>query len=508
MQSTPGPFSSVSRPILAVLVLLGVFALVTRLTTPWRLDVINDEMHHLESWRNHYGSDDIYPLFLQRLESSGKLSPARLEWARWAYHLHPLTQRALIVLVDPQPPLYPVLAELTQWTTSSSLILLRWWSVLFSLSAIYVAYRLGRSIYDDASGLWIAIFAGIGATTQFYAGIGRPYALTQLTILLALWAFVAYLRQRISLRRFLFACLLAQGVQWMAWSVVGPLVAIAIAHDLRRNAAGLRPLARWLWRYSWYVVGSLLLLSYMLVQLQNPTVSDQGGVRSAWRVWWCYAVVSPFSHLGSFGDSALHIGAAAFALLALAGAIWLVWQRQTRGLLAAGLLASAACGILAAIVIGVEVRFAVTYVTPAIVLGGLGASAISSLPRLDLRPIMAAATLAFFGALAIFHPENPYERIDQYDVPWSQAASALKQNLKPGQTWIAYPPNLANNLYRYGPLPEPIMPLNEAQLQTAIAANPGALAMVERSRTALLPGMQEFAISAEAEPRVALGRLP
>ena len=445
-------------------------------------------MHHLESWRNRYGTNDIYPLFLQRLEASGRLSPERLEMVRGIYDLHPLVQRGLIVLVDPQPPVYPVLAELTQWATDSSLLLLRWWSVLFSLGSIYVAYRLGRSIRDEATGAWVAILACVGATTQSYAGIGRPYALTQLVILLAHGHSSPYSREGI-------APAASGGLPAGTSSSVdglggcgsiggsGPAAGVAASQQEHRAWRSLR--GHW-----WYALGSLLLLGYMLLQLQNPTVSDQGGMRSAWRVWWCYAVAGPFSHLGSFGEGALHTGAAVFAALTLSGAVWLIRRRrgEANGWLAGGLVASAACGVLAAAVVGVEVRFAVSYIAPALLLAGLGARSIPDFRSgvFDCRAAVALMVLIFFGGLAVFHPEDPYERIDQYDVPWSQVAEALKQELRPGETWVTYPPNLANNVYRYGPLPEPLMPMSEAAYLQAIAP-PDTLVLKEAVRADVWP---------------------
>lgn len=136
------------------------------------------------------------------------------------------------------------------------------------------------------------------------------------------------------------ACLLAQAVQWMAWAVVGPLVALELVRSWR-GGERLKPL----W---WYVPGCVLLLGYMLVQLQNPTVSNQGGVRSLWQVWWCYAVAGPFSHLGSFGDGALYTGAAVFTVLALAGAWWVLVRGRDEWT-GWGLVLSAGCGVLAAI---------------------------------------------------------------------------------------------------------------------------------------------------------------
>lgn len=56
---------------------IGGIAMLVALTfvpSAWRLDPIIDEMYHLESWRNRYGTDDPLPIFRVRLAASGALS--------------------------------------------------------------------------------------------------------------------------------------------------------------------------------------------------------------------------------------------------------------------------------------------------------------------------------------------------------------------------------------------------------------------------------------------------
>lgn len=472
----------------AAVLLLVLVTCQTRLSAPWRLEVTNDEMHHLESWRNRYKSDDIYPLFLQKLEASGRLSPARLELVRKLYHSSPLAQRAMIILVDPQPPLFPVLAETTQKISDSSLIGLRLWSVAFSLAAIWIAWLLGQEIAGRLCGMWLAVLVCIGAVTQHYAGIGRPYALTQLVILLATWAFVRRQKGQIGLGQFLVWCLLAQAVQWMAWAVIGPMVMVELLRQWRSDG-GLRTLVRKSW---WYVVLSMLLLLEMLVQLRNPIISKQGGLMSLDFVWLCFAVAAPTGHIGSFGDGALHVGAAIFAILGIVGAIatlsrWTTTDRPQR-LIAVGLVASAAAGIIASVVVGVSVRFEVSYIATWLVLAAVGLCAL--LPAEKIGVPVSMVVLAIFGSLAIWHPVDPYQRIDDYDVRWSQVAARLKQELQPGQRWVGFAPSIACNLYQYGPLPEPIMPFQWPQLQHMITSGEVDSALVLLESDGNYPGME------------------
>ena len=445
-----------------VILLVGL-SFSTRLPAPWQMDVTNDEMHHLESWRNRYKSDDIYPLFLKKLEARKDLSPVRVEMVRKLYFSSSLVPHALLVLVDPQPPIFPTLAEITAKVTDSSLMALRSWSVAFSLLAIWVGYLAGREIAGRLCGLWLAILVCIGAVSQFFAGIGRPYALTQLTILLAIWAFTRRQKDQTTLPRFLSWCLLAQAVQWMAWAVVGPLVIVELVRQWRGGTA-LAQLARRIW---WYALISVLLLPEMFIQARNPVVIRQGGLMPLDFVWWCFAVASPTGHLGSFGDTALYAGSAVVLALGIAGAIVMLRrrrQRQTTVLwLHTGLLAAALGGILASIIVGVTVRFEVSYITPWLVLTAVGLWALIPRPRAAL--ITATAVLLAFGWLSLWHPQDPFARIADYDVRWSQVAAVMKQQQRPDGRWIGFAPSIACNIYRYGPFPEPIAPFRMEELK-------------------------------------------
>ena len=443
--------------------LLVVLSLWTRVPAPWQMDVTNDEMHHLESWRNRYKSDDVYPLFLEKLEAKENLSPSRLELARRLYHSSSLVPHALLVLVDPQPPLFPTLAEITAKLTDSSLVGVRLWSVVFSLLAIWIGYLAGRELAGHLCGLWLAILVCIGAVTQYFAGIGRPYALTQLTILLAIWAFARRQKDQTTLARFLGWCLLAQAVQWMAWAVVGPMVIVELLRRWRSGTA-LAQLVRRTW---WYALISVLLLMEMSIQARNPVVARQGGLMPLKFVWWCFAVASPTGHLGSFGDIALYAGGAVVVGLGIAGAIVMLRRRPQRQAcewwLHAGLLAAAAGGIFASVVVGVTVRFEVSYITPWLVLTAIGLLALAPQPRAAL--MTATAVLLAFGWLSLWHPQDPFTRIADYDVRWSEVAAVMKQQQRPDGRWIGFAPSIACNLYQYGPFPEPIAPFRMQELQ-------------------------------------------
>lgn len=100
---------TVTRPnSLIVTVICGIsilaFAVLILAPAPWRAEVVNDEMLHLESWRNRYGTDDQFPIFIARLEQSAVLSAENFEKVKSVYDDFPWLQRALFLLPDGHPP--------------------------------------------------------------------------------------------------------------------------------------------------------------------------------------------------------------------------------------------------------------------------------------------------------------------------------------------------------------------------------------------------------------------
>jgi hypothetical protein len=444
-------------------VVIVVLALVTRLPAPWKLELINDEQHHLESWRNRYGTDDIYPLFLERLRVTGRLKGDRLALAERVYHSSPLVQRGLIVLVDPQPPLFPVMAEAVQATTDSSLVAIRIPSMLASLGAVALMFLIGRAIKGDVLGLWTAGFGTIGFLAQTMAGFGRPYAITQCAVLGTIYVFLRQRREPGSTpAKLLLVALVTQCLQWMAWAVVGPLVLADLV--LRyRNGASVRQLLKQTW---WYFAISLVVLVEMAVQLQNPTISQQGGAHSIVQLWSHWCIASPFAHLtGVMGALGLHVSGALSALLAVIGI----------GAIAAGavarpgrvaLLLTVAGGLFAAVFIGTREPFWMTYGVGPTLAAAVGADWLCRNRRVS-GAVLAAVMLAF-APLVLARPADPYVLVYYQDAPYSPIARTLRAEMKPGDVWMSWPYNVGNCLYRYGPLPEPILPQSEEQALAAM----------------------------------------
>jgi hypothetical protein len=435
-----------------------------RLAAPWRFVVINDEMHHLESWRNRYRTDNIYPMFMDRLEKTHRLSPKRLELVWKVYRSSPIIQRGIIVLVDPQPPIFPVMAECIEAVTHSSLIALRLPSMLSSLAAIGFAYLLGARVKDRSTGLWMAGLLAMGALGQAYAGIGRPYAMAQAAVVAFLYFFVREQQENNPTpRRLWLAALVAQAVQWMAWAIVGPLVVWEL---VRRYRAGARlpTLIKQTW---WYALLSLILLCEMAVQLANPTISRQAGNVGVSMIWGQLCIASPFDHLASFGDGGFQLGGLIFLYLILLGVMVILFEGS--GLLRTSpwpLGIAMASTLLAMLVIGSAMRFMMTYILVPLLLASLGARWVCR--REAISNSVLAVVTAIFVLLTLFHPDDPFNQILAGDTYYDQVAQRIKAELKPGGGWMAVPYFLANDVYRYGPFPEPCQPQVLADIQPCL----------------------------------------
>ncbi|MGE0712590.1 MAG: hypothetical protein AB7N76_33320 [Planctomycetota bacterium] len=476
----------------AGLVLLVLFGALTRLPAPWRMDVLNDELHHLESWRNRYRTDDVYPHFLRRVRAATFLSDATKQRVERFYASGPLAQRALIALVDPQPPLFPVAAELIEASTRSSLLALRLPSLVASLLAIALAFLLGRELRGPPLGLWMALLVAAGALVQLYAGIGRPYAWSHAALIGVALAF-AHDARRVgaaareggelpSPGRLLAVALLAQTTQWLIWPVIGALLLAAL---LARRAAGPRRLLGWTW---WYALGSLLLLGEMLVHLKNPTISGQSGAPSLATLWTQVALGGPFGALsGRAPGWPTHLAGLAFALALGAGVAALWRDRAVAAPLRLGLGLALAAALLSPVLAGSRDRFMVGYlVVPTLV-------AAWGLRWLLGRRALPAACLTL-GALLLWsaaRPLDPYAWFPR-ETRWSEVAGKLVAQ-RDGAPWTVWPYFFGDCLYPYrGDLPEPIHQDDPQAFRRWLAApRPGTWLLIHARQRADFPELEQ-----------------
>ncbi len=445
--------------------LLLIVTLFSRGPAPWRTEVLNDEMLHLRSWRNRYGTDSIFPIFMARLES---LPPSSMNRRLMRiYETGPVAQRGFIILVDGHPPLFPAAMESIAAATNSNLYAQRLVSTFASLASVVAAFLLGQKLRDDALGLCIATVFCISATCQYFAGSARPYATSELVILLAVLAFVDdSIRRPSSPRRFLLFAFLAQSIQWFNWVPVGILVASALVR--RRNAGmPMRVLVR---QIAWYCAGSIALLFYMYLQTRNPTLSGRLRPRGLAEFWFDFTAASPLSHLGRFGSIGFTIAGALTIVLALGGVVSLLRDHPTAERYhAVGWplsIALAMCGAMM-LIAPTGVRFLVPFMVFPCIFAGVALRELGRTPH--GAALLAILLLLSMGSLSVAAPVNPYARHFREDEPYSPFANALRANLQPGDIWIAFPYFFADPLFRYAQLPPPLQPQSNAQMAEALA---------------------------------------
>jgi hypothetical protein len=446
---------------------LVVFTAVTRLAAPWRIDITVDEAHHhLESWNHRYRTTDIYPLFLQRLDTQRRIPPKLADLGRWFYHTGALAQRSLIVLNDPQPPTFPVLAEIVEAVTHSNMLVMRLISVAASAAAVWLMYLAGVELRDRRLGLTMASLLAIGALGQIYAGIGRPYAMAQCAMVGLLWAFAHERRvARPTPRRFLLAALLAQSVQWFIWPVAGVLVAGEVIHRLRQG----QPWRALLGQGWWYLLGSALLVGYMGLQLLNPTVSEQAERYKLAVILTNFGYAGPFAHLGGLGWGWLMAGLAVMAALTAGGAAVALWRKESLNVGRWSLLAALAVSILAPLAVAPHWRFLLTFMVVPIAFAGIGLCAITRADRITY-PVLAVL-LAGFLALWQLRPLDTY-LVFYGDTHFPRIARQLAAELRPGDVWAAYPYHYKDTLYRFAALPEPARTSTQAELEAFLRDRP------------------------------------
>ncbi len=515
--------SRLALPICIAIFILGAVTLVTRLPSPWRTQVTNDEMLHLESYRNRYGTEDIYPLFLQRLKSS--VSPQRYSQIERVYRSSPIVQRIFLMLPDGHPPGFPLTMEVTQAVTDSSLMAIRFISVLGSIAAVLLMFEIGRRLGGPSLGLWSAGLLSVGFLPIAYAGIGRPYATAQAMMLLVV---LAYIREHQLVPRspkaLLGAALLAQAFSWQAWPAVGALVAVSLIERYRTGQT-VKQLLKNSW---WYIVGSIALLAYMKLQLTNPTLARQLGVSGMGRVWPSLRISEPLANLGSLDARAMNIAAVVFIALVICGLISAM-RRPHFGIIAIeqspmrvqvrvvapppqlllddvverpsavgeadlhaivqhrpgkrttpdvsretmmrwGLIVATFISLILPLVSTPLPRFQMVF----LLLPTLFAAV--SLRRMcrteNIAAIAAAAMLLLMGTLAVLRPLPIYQYVMDTDSDYAAIAADLKRQIQPTDIWAAYPANKADCIYRDFKGPAPFLPTDDRDLQKFLLSRP------------------------------------
>ncbi len=466
--------------LLAGMVLLAGLTLYTRGAAPWQDALTNDEMLHLESWRNRYRTDDIYPVFIKKVNLHGLLDGRKLELLESAYESSTLVQRGLLVLNDLHPPTFPVLAEVVEAVTHSSLVAVRMVSAIASALAVLFMYLLGRDLRSRSLGLWLATLLGIGFLAQVHAGIARPLALTQFALVLALYAFVRdQMAPGRSPWRFLLASLFVQSTDWSVWVIMFPLVAVVAIGCWRR--AGIGGLVRQTW---WYAALTVLMLPLLAVHLSKGVIETFMGDRPLTSILYCYALASPFASLDWVLSieprSVLSPAALLLFFLTVAGTACLVADveyfrtRPGSGFAVPGVRVGFLLALIASVgmaVFGIpgHIEAILIFVAVPTVIAGTGLHWMLRSERAS--QIAAVAVLAVFSVIRIGWPEDPYARV-LLDTDYAAVAQRLRAELGPDDLWTAFGRHRADCLYRYGPFPEPVEHLTKAEFYEFLATLP------------------------------------
>ncbi|MBX6312147.1 MAG: hypothetical protein IRY99_04395 [Isosphaeraceae bacterium] len=451
-----------------VVALLAVVALATRLPAPWRVEVINDEMYHLESWIRRYRTDDIAPLFHRQITATRVLDSRQKQWVEDLYRSSPLVQRLVCIKNDYGSFGFSAVAEVIEALSHSSLRALRLPSVAFAMGTILLAYGLGAALKDRMLGLWLAAFVTLGPLPQVYAGLGRPHGLTQFALFLVFYRFVLEQKRNYpSPWRLWLAALFAQTTHLTCWATVGLLVLCELWRRYR-NGASLASLARQTW---WYAAVSAVFLGIIAVNAVGTSFfSANTKPTTTLKIWTNFCLASPFSHLARFGVEGLWLSGLLFGLLMVLGvAILLRSDPSYRGV-RGPLLLVAAVALAVPFKASNEVRHLMIYGVAPLILAAIGARGLF---RSETTALVAVAALLLgLGAIALIDPEDSYHTIVASETRYSEAADRLARAMKPGDVWISWPYFVGVPLYRSHKVPEPLLPLNEGELEEALRDRP------------------------------------
>ena len=134
------------------------------------------------------------------------------------------------------------------------------------------------------------------------------------------------------------------------------------------------------------------------------------------------------------------------------------------------MLVAVLASVWATCVMCAGVRHMMIYATMPIVLAGVGARSL--FPSRASAAAGLVVLLAVFTTLSLWGAEDPYRTILVNDPRYSDVARDLRNGLKPGDIWTSWPYFAASPLYRYGPFPEPVLPLTEQEFQQTLDDRP------------------------------------
>jgi hypothetical protein len=467
LDAAPGATRLVPALILSGLVALAaVFGLRTMLS----YDVITDETAHLASWRNRYSGDMVSPYLVRKFADTKSISPAVRRRVVDAYLDHPPLRFMTYWLTD--SPVFSTIAESVRAASGSNVHALRAVSLIAVLLTVPLLLRLGRVCWDMDLGFWLASLFVATPMIQFYAGIGRSYALIQLTTLLLIYRYVLFVRTPgSSSRPVLLAALLAQSIHPAAWFAAFPIVVGTMAMTWHRGAT-IVDLIRHTW---WYGCACVALLVPMAAAvIVSPSVGGNlsfgfKGLRDN------LDLVNPFGALVGLDGTAFSRTSIGLFLTAICLGIWAVRQRVPRG---AGITYIALSGLTSAIagalVAGGAPRHLLVYLPVPLLVAAIGMRAILGTGTRG-RLFGLAAVAAQFGVALVF-PVDGYKRMLPQEGRFSVIAEWLHKTMGEADEWAAWPYYYSSPIYNYALLAEPFLPITRDDFEAHMAEErPGSL---------------------------------
>jgi hypothetical protein len=443
----------------AILLILTLGSL-SRLQYAVTTDAHPDEMLHLPSFRNHYDSSDIYPVFRARLECPTSMPEKLVQFLRRYYETGPLAQRSLLVAMDGQPLLFPLMMEAVQAVTYDSLIAMRFVAVAGSIGAIITAWLVGSRLGGPSVGLCFAGMIAGSAASSYYGALARSYAWSELGLLTLLMAAACHTDRGNALSsKLMAAALFTQSTHWFAWPIVGVVIAFALTLDLIDRAT-VGTILRRGW---WYVAGSCVLLVYLALQRINPNLQKAGVFK--WNVREAFEALTQVAPIGGaswFPQISIFATAALVALAILGASISLsansyINRRQW-------LLAVLAPLIGAMTVMLLTPAFSRYYLTATVPISLAVSLLMTSVPALPSAIVAICIT-----ASGAFMPFVLPKTCDPYLSEWlpgsSHVAPCVREEILRTGRWVSFPYYFADRLYRELPeCPAPYQPQTKQEL--------------------------------------------
>jgi hypothetical protein len=470
LTSSPISEKRVSQLVMTGLVLILIGALVV--PAPWRLPAAtNDEMLHLKSWRNRYGTNDVFPIGRLKISKATNIPPAIKQIALRIYDSGPIGQRLFIVMQDCHPSLWPITAEIIASVTDSSLLAIRLVSTICFAITLFFVYQIGKSIHDHSVGLFAAVAWCLSHLAIEYAGTARMYAPAMAALAFFVYAFLNTdpLEDR-GFRRLALIAILPISLEWFTWPTVYLALASAVFSRLRVTRT-LPVTVKTLRSLVPFMLVSAVFLGYYLILAKfhpsaSPEWSEGRGPHPAYEHFVdFFARVGLLSFLNVVYDRDVPIAIANGVINLIGFAAFIFSNRPSRFQVVA--ILGAVAGLLLPLAIRMLARHYMLALFLPLTTGVVGLGLL--IPRRVRLPLAIGLALVGIGIASsqerFFGRDNPL-----YEYP--RIARALREHLSSETLWIAFPYQLAMCVYRYEPLPEPIMATSRKELDAALYEMP------------------------------------